>query len=189
MLRQYNGQNAEFGMLSQGFSKFVPAMVVGFLMLLPGIIANTYRVGLSIAQSLGIFNPNELTGGALAIMTIISFLINGFLIVGGLIMGISLVFSLPLLAEYDLSIMDTIKLSAKAGWANVGGLIVLFLLLGLIMLGGVFALCIGIFFVIPMLYASFTVAYRQVFQGSNNANAGGQYNNPPSPQSYGNMNV
>lgn len=184
MLRQYSGQNVEFGMLSIGFSKFFPALIVGFLLLLPGIVVNGYRTGLSIAQALAIYNPNELTGGMVAIMGIISLLINGFALIGGFILGISLVFAPLLLAEHDLSAIQAIKLSAKAGWGNFGGLFVLFLLLGLLLIGGVLALCIGIFFVIPILYAAFTVAYRQVFPSPHNPN---HFNAPPPPPNYGNM--
>lgn len=184
MLKQYQGENADFGLIMSGFSKFVPALVIGILLLLPGIILNTYNLGLRIAQFLAIFNPNELTTGAATMFGIVGFLINIIALVGSIVFGISFTFALPLLAEKNLSIMETIKLSARAGWANFGGLFLLFLLLGLMMIGGILALCIGILFVLPLIYAAITVAYRQVFP---NTNVPGQYNNPPSPENYGNM--
>ncbi len=182
MLRQYNGEPVEFGMISKGFSKFVPAMVIGFLMLLPGIVINGYNYGLRLAEALAILNPNEMTGGLVSLMAIFSFLVTIFSLVGGFILGISLTFSLPLLAEHDLSLMEAIKLSSKAGWGNVGGLSLLFLLIALMLIVGALACCIGIFFVFPMIYAAITVAYRQVFP-----NNSPQQFNPPTPGNYGNM--
>lgn len=184
MLKQYQGEQADFGIIMSGFSKFVPALVIGILLLLPGIILNTYNLGLRIAQFLAIFNPNELTAGAATIFGIVSFLVNIIALIGSIIFGITFTFALPILAEKNLSIMETIKLSAKAGWANFGGLFLLFLLLGLIMIGGILALCIGILFVLPLIYAAITVAYKQVFPDQN---VFGQHDNPPSPENYGNM--
>lgn len=166
MLRQYRGESVEFGMLFQGFNKFFPAMIIGFLFLLPGGISNLYRIGLRLAEFLAIYNPNELTGGLAALMTLLSFLISGFTLLGSIILFITLAFGLPLLAEYDLSLMEAIKLSAKAGWGNFGGMFLLMLLLGAIILAGILALCVGLFFVLPIIYAAITVAYKQVFPGA-----------------------
>jgi uncharacterized membrane protein len=83
--------------------------------------------------------------------------------------------------EHDLGAIDAIKLSIKAATSNVGGLIVLFVFEFLIMLLGFIALCIGVFFVMPVIYAASIFAYRQVFplieQHFNMA--------PPPPTAYG----
>lgn len=183
LLKQYRGEKADFGMLFSGFSKFFPAFVIGLLLILPGILLNTYNMAMRIAQFLAIFNPNELTAGAATILGLVGLLLNVLALVGSIICGITFTFGLPLLADKDLPLMDAIKLSARAGWANFGGLFLLFLLLGLIMIGGIIALCIGIFFVLPIIYAAFTVAYRQVFPEQS---GGGQFI-PPPPAQYGNV--
>ena len=183
MLKQYRGEQADFGNLFFGFGKLIPAIVIGILFILPGILLNTYKLGLRLLQLLAVFNPNELTAGAAVIYGIFSFLINILAIVASILFAITFMFAVPLLADKDLSLMDTIKLSAKAGWANFGGLFLLILLTGLILLGGILALCIGIFFVLPIIYAANTVAYRQVFPEANHP---GQPGNPPSPENYGN---
>ena len=145
---------------------------------------NSYNLGIRLLQLLAIFNPNELTAGAATIFGLIGFLVNILALIGSILFGITFTFALPLLADKDLSLMETIKLSAKAGWANAGGLFLLFLLLGALMIGGIMALCVGIFFVLPVVYAAITVAYRQVFPI---ANQPGRFNDPPAPQNYGNM--
>lgn len=171
-------------MIFSGFSKFFPAFVIGILFLLPTILLNTYSLTLRAAQLLAVFNPNELTAGAATIYWIFGILLNFFVFIGSILCWISFIFAMPLLAEHDFSIMETIKLSARAGWANVGGLILLLLVNGLMLIVGILALCIGIFFVLPIVYAAITVAYRQVFPGANNP--AGQ-NTPPAPGNYGNM--
>ncbi len=183
LLIQYRGERADFGILFSGFSKFFPAFVIGLLLLLPGIILNFYNLSIRIAQALAIFNPNELTAGAATLFGLFGFLLNILALIGSILFGITFTFALPLLADKDLSLGDTIKLSAKAGWANAGGLFLLLLLLGLILVGGILALCIGIFFVLPLVYAALTVAYRQVFPLPSNSLP---FTSPP-PSGYAGM--
>jgi uncharacterized membrane protein len=184
LLKQYRGEQSDFGTIFSGFSQFVPALVIGILLILPGILLNTYNLGLRIAQALAIFDASGLTGSAATIFTIVGFLINVIALVGSIIFGITFTFALPLLADKNLSLMETIKLSAKSGWANFGGLFLLFLLCGVMLIGGFLALCLGILFVLPIIYAAIIAAYRQVFPDSNNQ---GQQNFPATPDNYGNM--
>ncbi|MEP6789680.1 MAG: hypothetical protein ABJB40_14670, partial [Acidobacteriota bacterium] len=91
-------------------------------------------------------------------------------------------FAIPLAIEHDMSPIDAIKLSARAAMANIGGLIVLFLLEILIVLAGVVLLCVGAFLIsLPVLYVTHAFVYRQVFPLiERNFNL-----DPPSPMAYG----
>lgn len=72
-------------------------------------------------------------------------------------------------------------MSASAGWSNLGGIIVLFIFEFLICLLGLVALCLGILFVLPLVFAANAVAYRQVFPWIK-----GNFNmSPPPPAAYG----
>lgn len=184
LLSQYRGEKTDFGKLFSGFSKFFPALVIGLLLLMPGIVLNSYNLLIRIAQVFALFNPNELTAGAATLFGLFGVLLNVLALVGSIVFGISFVFGLPLLADMELPLSQTIKLSAKAGWANAGGLFLLFLLLGLIAIGGVIALCVGIFFVLPLIYAALTVAYRQVFPF---ANSSSPFSAPTPPTSNAGM--
>jgi uncharacterized membrane protein len=95
---------------------------------------------------------------------------------------VTFMFALPLVAEHNLSVTDTIKLSAKAGWSNPGGILLLVILQIVWMLLGMLALCIGIFFVLPLIYASNIVAYRMVFPDFKPELS---YQEPPRPDAYG----
>lgn len=184
LLKSYRGEPIEFGMMFEGFKKFVPAMIIGFVMTIPGIVVNTYRLGVNIVEFMALSGPSLLTAEISGILAIISLFLSIIAFFVSIIFGITFIFSFPLLAEYDLSMIDTVKLSARAGWVNFGGLLLLFILTGLILVGGILALCIGIFFVLPLIYSSILIAYKQVFPSTD---ASPQNSTPPPPTEYGDM--
>jgi len=91
-----------------------------------------------------------------------------------------LTFSFPLLVDRNLGAIDAMKTSARAVWQNLGGVVGLVVVnMGLMFLGYL-ALCIGLYFVIPIMIAGNVVAYRRVFpslEGTPNMH-------PPPPDSY-----
>jgi uncharacterized membrane protein len=91
-------------------------------------------------------------------------------------------FAIPLVMEHNLGAMDAIKLSARAGLSNVGGIIVLYILCGLVGLLGLLALCLGYFVAVPVMYAAFAFAYRQVFPALFEKKFD---TSPPPPGAYG----
>lgn len=171
LLREMRGEPVEFGMMFHGFNKFVSAMVVGLIQSIPGIIWTIFDYSVNIASFLAdkrnrdlldfyqAGSGNEIFAGLTALYVVA---LSIFLVVS-LVWGLTFMFALPLLAEHDLGAIDALKLSARAAWGNVGGLILLFIFEMLIVLIGVLALCIGVFFVLPILYATIAFAYRQVF--------------------------
>jgi len=160
-LKEMRREPVSFGEMFKGFEFFVPAMVVGLIAEIPEIIGqilqwtvNLADLGLRSGSRENYFQSNDtqiaLAGGLLF-----------FVIIGALVLfllsaalRISLFFALPLIAEHRLGAVDAMKLSAQAAWANIGGLILLFLLEIGVALIGFFALCIGIFFVLPIIYAA-----------------------------------
>ena len=189
ILRDMSGEPVKFGMMFKGFEKFVPLMIVGLIQAIPEIIGQILRVVVQVGN-IGLsggkngdyqfFAPNApelLASGALIVIAIVAFV----LIIFGVAWRVLLFFAIPLAMERDINAIDAIKLSARAATSNIGGLIVLFIFEFLIALLGILALCIGIFFVIPILYAANAFAYRQVFPLiQQNFNM-----NPPPPSTYG----
>lgn len=189
-------QPVDFGMMFKGFEKFVPLMVVGLIQAIPGIIwqgvqftIDTNQIMQNILKSRGIGNTNFLaqTSSTNSDMIIPAALLS-FLIIFGIVMFffsiawyLTFAFAIPLVADKDLGVMEAISLSARAGWSNIGGLILLIILQVLVMLVGAMACGIGIFFALPILYASNAVAYRQVFPDVAPQN----FNAPPQPNAYG----
>ncbi len=195
VLRDMRGEPIDFGMMFKGYEKFVPVMIVGFIQAIPSIIfailqyvLDFTRVATQILGQQGIgsgtFYQNSggtelaIAGGLLAVYLLV--VVAYFVI--AIAWYVSFAFALPLVIENDINAIDALKLSVKAGWGNFGGLIFLAFLGGLIAFVGVLAICIGVFFVIPIIYAAHAFAYRQVFPS---LNAPTTYNTPPPPNEYG----
>ncbi|MDH3493794.1 MAG: hypothetical protein OEM82_09610 [Acidobacteriota bacterium] len=179
-LRQMRGEEVGIGMMFKGFNWFLPAMVVGLVFLLPNILGQVYRLALRIAELLAIYNPNELTAGAALMIMLLGLLVSFLTIVGSILAHVTLIFAFPLFSEMNLGLMETVKLSARAGWANAGGMILLVILEGLALLVGVLACLVGIFVAIPLIWAANTVAFRMVFPDT----ASQPNIAPPQPDQY-----
>ena len=91
-----------------------------------------------------------------------------------------LLFTFPLIIDRNLSAVEAIKTSARAVLKNMGGIIGLLGVSFVISIVGYLALCVGLYFVIPIIVAGFAVAYRKVFPNLNASNA----NNPPPPNAF-----
>lgn len=193
LLREMRGEQVDFGMMFKGFEKFVPTFVVGLVQSLPGIVYQIFQYTLDIGRiaTEGLGNQRntdfyqassstDAIAGGLALLGIVGLIL---FVVVNIAWTITFMFALPLLAEHDLSPMDAIKLSAKAGWGNVGGVILLIILQALVALVGVLLLCIGVFFVIPIIYAATAFAYRQVFPMIDQPPV--YRSTPPTPDVYG----
>lgn len=192
VLRDMRGEPVDFGMLFKGFEKFVPLMVIGLIQSIPGVIFQIIRFSVDIAQifsginrggsSRGTFYQSGLpefgiSEGLSIFMIVFALLFMIFSILWNIVFA----FAIPLALEKDLGAIEAIKLSAKAAFSNIGGLILLMILGVLAGILGVLALCVGIFVAIPVIYAANAFAYRQVFPLiERNFNF-----TPPPPNAYG----
>ena len=192
VLRDMRGLPIDFGMMFKGFEKFVPLMVIGLIQSIPGVIAQVIQYGARFAEigmgGMGSGRDFEffqtgrgdtaLAGGIMIIGVIVAIAFVIFSVIWWAVFF----FAVPLAMEYDLSPIDAIKLSARAGMSNIGGLIVLLIFEAMLVLVGVLLICIGMFLIsIPVIYLANAFAYRQVFplieQQFNMA--------PPPPTAYG----
>lgn len=186
-LRDMNGEPVEFGMMFRGFDVFVPAMVVGIIQSIPEMFGQGLRFSANFAEifvgsgSSDQFQSDEtriaLAGGLMALFIVVGLAI--FLM--AIILRISLFFAFPLIIEHKLGAVDAMKLSARAGWSNLGGLILLFILEIFVAIIGFLACIVGIFVAMPVIYAASAFAYRQVFPKFEN----NFQNVPPPPNVYG----
>ena len=192
VLREMRGEPVEFGMMFKGFDKFVPLMVIGLVQMIPEIIGQILRVVVQVGQigldgrrngDFQFFAPSDPQFAIASGVLIIAAIVGLVVVIFAIAWRVLLFFALPIALENDIGPIDAMKLSAQAAMSNVGGLIVLFIFEGLLALAGILALCIGIFFVIPILYAANAFAYRQVFPWiQDNFNMA-----PPPPTAYGNF--
>src|SRR5207237_8717545 len=86
-----------------------------------------------------------------------------FAMFGSLVVYAMFVFAYPLIVDRKLSGWEAITTSYRAVMNNLGGIVGLILLnVGLGIVG--FLCCfVGVYFVLPVTYAAYAAAYRQVF--------------------------
>ncbi len=182
LAKKVNTGVADFGELFSGTSKIVPCLtfaavmsliqfIINIVVLVIGVAAGVGAIGLATMGKNGSFNPAAL-GGLL-------FLVLGLFLatlVVNLIISVLTTFVYPLIADKNLSGIEALTLSIRAGMSNFGGIFLLLLLVGLMLIGGAFACLIGIIFVAPIASASLFAAYQSVF-----GNSGGGFRQTPPP--------
>lgn len=180
MLRKMNGERAAFEDLFKGFNYFAQGLIATLVFVIPAIIcllityASMIAMMFSMIDSHGQINPT-------AIFSLYG-VIFGESIVTAIILGCIhafITFAFPLIVERGMNGWDAVKLSAKAVWANLSG--VVGLILGEFVIGFVGNLVcgIGLYFVLPLMFAGVLVAYRKVFPSTGNRNF-----NPPPPDAF-----
>ena len=181
LLQKLNGRQVEFGELFKGFEFFLPGLIVSLVVIIPAVISVVVLYGSMVAMvfasvgSRGNVNQTVIWGmfGTLFVEGIVISLIIGCL--HALIM-----FAYPLIVDRKLNGIEAFKLSAKAVWANLSGVVGIILLEFVMGIIGYMALGIGLYFVLPIMFAGVLVAYRKVFPSLNN-----QFQNqPPPPSSF-----
>lgn len=184
-----SGETANFSDLFGEFNKITPCLIVAvltslfqFVLGLTGLFVGA-TIGISalstgILMSDGKMNP-ALFGGLLAGIGIFVLV---YLIIS-LVFSALTTFVYPLIVEKNLSGGEAIRLSIKSGLANIGGLILLFLLLGLMAFGGILLCGIGLLFVLPITTAAVFAAFQNVFGKADNF----RQNTPPPPPNFDNQ--
>ena len=181
--RKASGGVANFGDLFAGFQKIKSCLIVAVvlsgiqfiiaLVTLLGGAAVGVSAGLGMLTKDGKLNPAVFGGLFLVILVFVI-----FTLVVNLIISALTAFVYPLISEHNLSGGQALMLSAKSGLANIGGLILLLLLLGLMAVGGALVCLVGIFFVAPIISAAMFAAYQSVFGKSQDFY---QHTPPPPP--------
>jgi len=190
--RGHRGESVEFGMMFEGFKKFVPLMAVGLIQAIPTILATILNTGLNFGR-LGIMlsNPEAMRqaqrtgdlGPAEAGLTLALVAFYLVFLVVTIVWALVTYFAIPLVMEYDLSPIEAVKLSAKASFANIGGIFMVGIYGILVGLIGVVLLCIGVYLVsMPIMFVANAIVFLQVFPRQDR---GEQFFAPPPPGTYG----
>lgn len=181
LIKQIRGQQTSFGEMFQGFRKFLPTLILGIVSAIPDILffVFAYSVNVITALQTRVKDENQIIAlGAGILLGAILFLIFFFIL--KIVFGVAFFFVFQLIMDHNISITEAIKLSFRAARLNLGGLALLWLLEFLIILGGLAVFCIGFLFVMPIVYAANTFAYRQVFPDSY-----GNFPTSPTISNYG----
>jgi hypothetical protein len=159
-IKAIDGKPVVFDDLWKGMNYFGPGLAVVAVMIVP---AFAYYIFAYITFVAAIFGGAQGGEAGLVGALVVVGLIDLVVLIAMVCFHTLLTFALPLIVDRNLGAIDSMKTSAKAVWANLGGvagLIVVNIGLGLL---GYIALCVGIYFVIPIIIAGNLVAYRRVF--------------------------
>jgi hypothetical protein len=161
------GRPVEFGTLFKGFDYFLPSLIVTVLKVIPIIILMVpfYLIMFAVMMTRmprGEPNPAEMPAFMFTFFAVeIVFVL--ILMVVGIAIELFFMFALPLVADRKLAGIDAVKLSFKACKANIGGVLGLLLLNTVFGIVGVLCCFVGVYFYLPVAFASYAVAYRRVF--------------------------
>jgi hypothetical protein len=175
-LKRIDGQSVSFDDLWKGFSWWLPGLVVTAFIVIPLIVVYAVvYVPIIMSAVMG----SKLSEDELVTMLIVAGVVDLILIVIMVCVHTLLMFSFPLIVDRNLGAIKAMTTSARAVLKNIGGVVGLIVVnFGLVFLGYL-ALCVGIYFVIPIIIAGQLVAYRRVFPRLNPQNF-----NPPPPNAY-----
>lgn len=159
-LRKIDGQPVQFDDLFKGMSFIGAGLLLVVIMIAPTFIL----MGFIYAP----FIVAAVMGQNLSEEELISLLIAGAVVDVFLIILMScfhslLLFSFPLLVDRNLTAWEAVKLSARAVWANLGGVAGLFGVSFLLYFVGILCCIVGAYLTIPIILAGNAVAYRKIF--------------------------
>ncbi len=173
-LRKIDTGIVSFDDLWKGFSVFLPSFIVTLLIVVPLIVV---YVIIYIPVILALTMGSRLSSDEFMSLFVGAAIFDSVLAVVMVCFHTLLLFCFPLIIDRNTSAMQSIKLSARAVWKNLGGVAGLIGLSFLLMLiPGIITCGIGIYFVIPVVFAGFTVAYRKIFPAT-----GSQFHHQPPP--------
>ncbi len=182
LFRRMRGEPVEFGTLFKGFDYFAQGLIAALIQMIPivVILVPFYLIWFvvlmtSMPRGGGRMSPEE---SQTFFFTFFGFelLFIVVMVVVSIVVHIFFLFAFPLIADKNLSGLDAVKLSIKAGKANFGGILLLMLLNTGLSILGVLACYVGVFFLFPVTMAANAVAYRRVFPESTPG-----YPSPPPP--------
>lgn len=178
-LRRIDGFPASLDDLWKGFSWFGASLPVVLAIVVPIIIVyGIIYVPFIIAAVMGERMSQDELMGFLIGVAIVDFVFITIMVCFHTL----LMFSFPLIVDRNLGGFKAMATSARAVLKNLGGVVGLVVVnMGLVFVGYL-ALCIGVYFVIPILIAGNVVAYRKVFPRLDQPNFA-----PPPPSAYRNL--
>ena len=189
--RKVNTGVADFSDLFTGFEKFQQCLIVAAILSVIQFVIGVVMLFTGVAFGVSAFGAGMLMGkDGMPDFAILSGILGVVLILGliylviTIILGALTTFIYPLIGERNLQGVEAVSLSVKAGFANIGGIILLLLLLGVMGFIGALACGIGILFVLPIMSAAIFAAYQSVFGTTSNQS---NYSSPPPPPNFGNQ--
>jgi hypothetical protein len=168
LLRRHDGQRVKFGHLFEGFNYFGPSFVATLFVIVPAIIAVLIIALVYIIAMFGFVVPQANQGGPPDAAFLGSFFgVMGLYMIAltavGTLMMAPCIFMYGLIVERQMSGPEAFWTSIKAVFANFWGVLGLLILYTLLQFAGALLCFVGAYLIMPITFAAFAVAYRQVF--------------------------
>ena len=177
LLQKIDGKSISFENLWKGFDVLLPSLIVTILIIVPLfvvylIIYIPFIMAMIMGPNLSSDEITQLFVGAIAIDSVLILLMT--------CLHTLMVFAYPLIIDRKLGAWQSILISSKAVWRNLSGIVGM---IGVLILASipitVLTCGIGVYFLMPIVFAGYALAYRKIFPAINN-----QTYNPPSPDAY-----
>jgi hypothetical protein len=164
-LKKIDGGRADFAELWQIKRFFWPSLPVTLLIVVPIVVWLVLLLTTMYLPLLLQMTANETPiDGDNLLRNLIKVLVIDFLVALVMVSLHSLlIFCYPLIVDKGVSGWRSVRLSARAVFANLGGIGSMVVMNLLLALAGAMVFCVGIYLVMPLLTAANLVAYRKVF--------------------------
>lgn len=173
-LAKYDGKQVQFATLFKGFDYFARSLVpwgamvaISLVILLP--VYGLMFLAMFTTLVAGAEGQVSQAGSPVVIITI--FVVGILLAMLVNVVSMFVIFAFPLLVDRETAALDSVTLSFRATLANFWGLFALYLINCMLGAVGMLACYIGVFFVLPISFASNAVAYRHIFPALNTPTA------------------
>lgn len=156
------GEKVEFPTLFRGFEHFVDSLIViigltvlSLILVIPIIVV---FIGVAFASLPADGDQEPGLGFFLSIFSLFP-----LFMVAGMLTYLPFLFSFQLIADRKLGAIDAIKLSCQAVWMNLGGILLLLVVLGFLSFFLVLMCYVPLFLFAPISLATLWVLYRDIF--------------------------
>ncbi|MEP6923719.1 MAG: hypothetical protein ABI954_04570, partial [Pyrinomonadaceae bacterium] len=183
LFQKANGQTVSIDGLFKGFNYLLPSLIATLVIIIPSIVLMFFMYGSIFALVFAMAGSRGRMNDAAFPILFGTMMIEGVVI--GLVLGCLhalIMFTYPLIVERGLSGVDAFKLSARAVWKNLNGVIGLILCEFALGLVGYMLCAVGVYLTLPIMFAGVFIAYRKVFPPI--TGYGAPSNLPPPPPTF-----
>jgi hypothetical protein len=177
LFRKQSGQPVTFDLLFKGFDFFGDSLIATLIQMIPMMVVMVPGYLIMVGTMLTTMQPGR--RGEPPDMVPFFAVFGGFFVLimlTSLIVGSFFAFTYPLIVDRRLSGINAVKTSIKAALGNLGGVFGLMFLNMVLGVVGVLFCYVGAFLFMPIGFAAWSIAYRQVFGTVDAA-----MNTPPAP--------
>lgn len=157
------GRPVTFDRLFKGFDQFLDSFNAALLMIGASLVIALPLVLVifvsAFASAAGADQGSGLAAGGCLALALGCLL----LILASALVSILFSFAFPLIADRKLPGLEAVKLSFRAAWANLGGLLLLALLTALLNVAGLLCCYVGVFLLLPVTLGAHWICYERVF--------------------------